>query len=149
MGAGPMNLEWALICGQASVQQPQVMQVERTYIASCTLGLILGPNPRSSASSTSTHAFTRFKFSNMMSRSTTRSLINGNLVIGAIVTILLLVDASSCWINAVHPCRGRPLINMEQEPHTSSRHPCSQATGVTFSPLRLSGFFCTSIKAAV
>src|SRR5256885_1932018 len=45
MAAGPMNLEWELIWGQASVQQPQVMQVERTYIASCTLGLILGPKP--------------------------------------------------------------------------------------------------------
>ncbi len=46
-GCGADELGMRVDLGHASLQQPQVMQVERTYITSWTLGLILGPKPRS------------------------------------------------------------------------------------------------------
>jgi len=32
-------------------------------------------------------------------------------------------------MSAVHDWRGFPLMSIEQEPQTSSKHPCSQAMG--------------------
>lgn len=149
IGAGPMNFEWAFTCGQASVQQPHVMHVERRYIVSWTLGLILGPKPRSNEPSTSIQARTFFRFSNIESRLTTRSRTKGNFVMGASVMTELPVASRIGLISAVHAWRGLPLMSIEQEPQTSSKHPCSQAIGWTFSFFRLYGFFWISMSAVM
>jgi len=81
--AGPMNAEWSLYCGQASRQQPQVMQRESAYAYCCASSVMRGPGPTSYVPSIGTQARTRFRFSNMRLRSTARSRTTGNFENGS------------------------------------------------------------------
>src|SRR5689334_10688268 len=71
MAAGPIKSDLALTWGHDSLQQPQVMHVERTYIASCTSWEMGGPNcPVSSVPSTEIQPRIFLSASNICVRST-------------------------------------------------------------------------------
>jgi len=68
----------------------------------------------------------------MRERSTTRSRITGNLLIGR--SSISGRSSRSRSTRAVHAWRTRPLITIVHAPHTSSRQLHSQATGATRRP---------------
>src|SRR3989344_9498815 len=89
-------------------------------------------------------AFAFLSSSNILERSTIRSLTTGNFVIGSIVIgwVRESTRAAQAW-------RTFPLINMVQAPQTSSKQLDSQTTGVTFSPFLFLGLRTTYIRQAI
>lgn len=84
---------------------------------------------------------------NIRDRSTTRSRITGNLVIGR-SSISPGLASSSRSIKAVQACRTRPLMIIVQAPQTSSRQLQSQATGATGLPSAVrpkAAIFCRAL----
>ena len=60
----------------------------------------------------------------------------------------MVVPSGAMWsTSALHDCRTRPLMRIVHEPHTSSRHTDSHATGVVFSPEAVTGRRWISMSA--
>src|SRR5512135_3448403 len=137
-----MKGERLFTCGQASRQQPQVMQRDSGYAACWSSCDILGPGPAPYVMSTGIQACTFLKLTNRELRSTTRSRTTGNFVNGSMTT-----GSFRPSTRVLHACLGMPLMVIAHAPQTSSRQEHSHATGVVFLPSLVTGFFCMSIRA--
>src|ERR1044072_9615785 len=94
----------------------------------------------------SIHCLTRFRWSNISERSTTRSRTFGNFDIGSRVIGLC---GSRLSMSAEQDWRARPLMIIVQMPQTCSRQFMFQTGGVVFRPSRVTGFFLISIRKEV
>src|ERR1035437_10098972 len=131
----------SVICGHASRHKQHEIQRERGYACSCTAGVTRGPGPRSYVPSTGTHAFTRFRFSKRILRSTMRSRTTGKCDKGSRRTV-----SPGVRNRRKHAIADFPLISMAQEPHTSSRQLDSYTIGDVAVPERVIGVAAISIK---
>src|SRR5687767_15791704 len=82
-----------------------------------------------------THALARFRSLNSRERSTHRSRITGNLLIGSSV-----IGCSSLSTRAEQLCRVLPLISIVHAPQTSSRQALSHTGEVVGVPSAVTGW---------
>src|SRR5699024_10467731 len=83
IACAPTKSLFLVTFGQTSKHTPHVIHLDYSYVVCCFLPCIRGPVPRSYVPSIGTHAFIRFKLSIILLRSTCKSRITGNVLIGS------------------------------------------------------------------